>query len=631
MRLPQLFIVSSTTSRRSSWLLSSKRRSIQPFRLVSTWTYSTTGLNSRTARMPVALDRSKREGYEFYRDVLQSPKFIVAPMVDGSELAWRILSRYYGAELCYTPMIHAALFAEPRNTKYRQEQFDVASVEEGAEQLDRPLIAQFCANEPATLLSASDLIIRPGDPESTEILHRVDGFDLNLGCPQGIAKKGKYGAFLMDHLDLISQLISHLHQHSPLPVTAKFRRFQTIQETNSYTELLIKSGAQILTLHGRTREQKGQFTGLADWKMIEAAVRTSHQHKIPIFGNGNVLTSFDALRLIDETGADGVMTAEGNLYNPAIFAPLNPDFIKKYRDNLPQKFKDGFELIDQEYRDPEGLLGSKESLLHYPNCTKVASQYLMICRTLDTRTATSAIKGHLYKLFRSVFDTGRYNDIREVLAQISWFPKSKEPTSTPTDEPPSGKRDKATYPAVLDQFQHVIDLIKQRLETDRTNGLLNEADIDMSIQIGKDEGTTDYLKRLQIPYSRCQPYVRPLQELVSKKSSDEKTHTPSDAASDQPPKTIQLLGPPKCSNPAGCLNSGAAKCKWTLCKTCCAQKTSIENSSESNMAERDDEMKCEVHSLRAKLEIEKRRLKAEKRKQKLVTQQRQPKQPRLAV
>ncbi|CAH7673872.1 hypothetical protein BY996DRAFT_4580561 [Phakopsora pachyrhizi] len=148
----------------------------------------------------------KRDGFDFYRSILKSPRFVVAPMVDGSELAWRILSRYYGAELCYTPMIHSALFSEPRNVKYRTEQFDLESEEEGSIGLDRPLIAQFCANDPDTLLRASDLLIYRGEVREDQFFDRIDGIDLNLGCPQGIAKKGKYGAFLMEHLDLISKI-----------------------------------------------------------------------------------------------------------------------------------------------------------------------------------------------------------------------------------------------------------------------------------------------------------------------------------------------------------------------------------------------------------------------------------------
>lgn len=111
--------------------------------------------------------------------------------------AWRVLSRLHGANLSYTPMIHAALFSGPHNDRYRREQFDLSTGEEGSAPLDRPLIAQFCANDPQTFLRAATIVAESG---------RVDAVDLNLGCPQGIAKRGQYGAFLMEDWALIESL-----------------------------------------------------------------------------------------------------------------------------------------------------------------------------------------------------------------------------------------------------------------------------------------------------------------------------------------------------------------------------------------------------------------------------------------
>ena len=74
----------------------------------------------------------------------------------------------------------------------------------------RPLFTQFCANDPATLLAAAE-----------RVQDHCDAVDLNLGCPQRIARRGHYGAFLMDDWPLVSRLISHLATHLRVPVTCK--------------------------------------------------------------------------------------------------------------------------------------------------------------------------------------------------------------------------------------------------------------------------------------------------------------------------------------------------------------------------------------------------------------------------
>ncbi|CDK28331.1 unnamed protein product [Kuraishia capsulata CBS 1993] len=307
---------------------------------------------------------TKLAGPELY-EKLGRPHKIVAPMVDQSELAWRILSRRYGADLAYTPMYHARLFATEQH--YRDANFGPL---DGDAACDRPLVVQFCANDPEYLLQAAKFVE-----------NRCDAVDLNLGCPQGIARKGHYGSFLMEDWDLVRSLIAKLHAELAIPVTAKIRVYDDWERSLEYARIVLDAGAQFITIHGRTREMKGQKTGIADWKLLKY-LRDNLPKDQVFFANGNILYPEDIGRCIDQVGCDGVMSAEGNLHNPGVF------------------------WTETDEKDKQ-----------FPRIDKISREYFEILKTTPGEASRVAFKSHMFKMLRNFLP--HHTDIRDKLARVT--------------------------------------------------------------------------------------------------------------------------------------------------------------------------------------------------------------------
>ena len=425
--------------------------------------------------------------------------------------------------IAYTPMIHSRMFTE--TPKFRDHNFQPTRSGlatpptkdpenppadlylDGHPKIDRPLFVQFCANDPDELLQAARYV----EPF-------CDAIDLNLGCPQGIARRGNYGAFLQEDWDLIYKLINKLHLNLDIPVTAKMRILESKEKTLEYAQMILSAGASLITVHGRHRDQKGHKTGLADWSVLRY-LRERLPPDTVIFANGNILRHEDISRCLEETHADGIMSAEGNLYDPTIFAKP-PDVGAEGREYWRGRSGKGGYRMDAVFRRYMDILYQyvletptpKRNPLFLPSDPPAEDSCTTDNRSTSDRTdgqpptkrqkrdtkqqkTTSpnlcAMQPHLFHLLRPL--VAKHHHIRDAL----------------------GKSRAGDIPAFENVLQMVEAAVKEGLlDYEADPAKYDDADPltgkEKEENVNKDESSVATVRACKRPWWVCQPYVRPL-------------------------------------------------------------------------------------------------------------------------
>ena len=241
----------------------------------------------------------------------------LAPLAGVSDRAFRRVCRACGADFTVSEMVSAkALCYEQRkkDPKVRSVSGQLASVM--ADEL--PMAVQIFGSEPDFMAEAARMI------EANEYIGCVSevppsAIDINMGCPVRKVTGNGEGSALLKNPKLIGEIVTAVVKAVKLPVTVKIRAGWDKDSINApeVAKIIEASGAAMLTVHARTREQ--MYEPGVDRSVITAVKQAV---SIPVLGNGDIYTAADALSMMAETGCDGVMIARGAMGNPWIFSEI---------------------------------------------------------------------------------------------------------------------------------------------------------------------------------------------------------------------------------------------------------------------------------------------------------------------
>lgn len=230
-------------------------------------------------------------------DVLKTNPFVLAPMAGITDHAFRTFMKRLDTSIVVTELVSAS------GIEYKSERtMKLMSFDES----QRPVGIQLFGEEPEIVARAAQVAEADG----------CDFVDLNFGCPvPKVVKKGAGSAILKDPVAL-QKMISTVKAAIKIPLTIKIRTGWDANSRNAVEvcNIAYDAGISWVAIHGRTRAQG--YTGLADWDFItDVKAKT----KIPILGNGDILTPRQANLRLTQSGCDGVMIGRGCLKNPFIF------------------------------------------------------------------------------------------------------------------------------------------------------------------------------------------------------------------------------------------------------------------------------------------------------------------------
>ncbi len=280
-------------------------------------------------------------------------KVLLAPMAGVTDKSFRSICSEMGAFLTYTEMVSAKALSY-KNIKTKK----LLNISE----IEKPAAVQIFGNNPDIM---SDMAKQILDEQGDDILL----IDINMGCPAPKITNNLEGSALMKDIVLASKIINKVKKSIDKPLTVKFRKGFDEENINAvqFAEMCEDSGADMICVHGRTRQQF--YSGKADLDIIK---KVKQSVSIPVIGNGDVFGAIDAKHMFEYTGVDSIMVGRGSMGNPFIFKQID-EYLKSGKLIDPPTVN---EKIDTLLKQAQLMIADKGEHLAIVQLRKHAAWYI---------------------------------------------------------------------------------------------------------------------------------------------------------------------------------------------------------------------------------------------------------------
>jgi tRNA-dihydrouridine synthase B len=228
------------------------------------------------------------------------PPLALAPMAEVTDTYYRSLIKELGG----VGLVVSEFISSEGLTRQNDRTHQMLAFSES----ERPVAIQIYGGDPDRMDEAAAIVEAEG----------VDIVDINMGCPVKKIVNSGAGSGMLKDFDKAARTVEKICKRVKIPVTVKVRKGWETDNVLPLLKRFEEIGVASIAIHGRTRNEA--YTGASDWEYIKYV---KENLRIPVFGNGDVKSPADAIRMFEESGVDGVMIGRAALHNPFIFRDIH--------------------------------------------------------------------------------------------------------------------------------------------------------------------------------------------------------------------------------------------------------------------------------------------------------------------